>query len=98
MLPASVLVPLPAFLLIQENYNRLQVDEMSTNHNEAAPPTNRNEAATPTNHNKAATPANGKATLPDSTIKHVYTKQIQGENTSGGHMMDEDEKHTYATS
>jgi hypothetical protein len=106
VLPASVLVPLPAFLLIQENYNRLQVDEMSTNHNEAAPPTNRNEttpptnrneAAPPTNHNEAAPPANGKAPFPDSAIKHVYTNQIQGENISGGHTMDGDEKHTCNT-
>ncbi len=82
VLPASVLVPLPAFLLIQENYNRLQVDEMSTNHNEAAPPTNRNETTPPTNHNEAAPPTNGKAPFPDSPIKHVYTNQTQGENTS----------------
>ncbi len=82
MLPASVLVPLPAFLLIQENYKRLQVDEMSTNHNEAAPPTN---------HNEATPPANGKAPFPDSAIKHVYTNQTQGENTS------EEEKQTSNT-
>lgn len=31
VLPASVLVPLPAFLLIQENYNRLRVDETPAN-------------------------------------------------------------------
>jgi hypothetical protein len=105
VLPASVLVPLPAFLLIQENYNRLQVDEMTTNHNEAAPPTNcneatpptnRNKAAPPTNHNEAAPPANGKGFFPDSPIKHVYTNEIQGETTSGGHTMDE-EKHTRNT-
>jgi hypothetical protein len=30
VLPASVLVPLPAFLLIKENYNRLRVDETPT--------------------------------------------------------------------
>ncbi len=97
VLPASVLVPLPAFLLIQENYNRLQVDEMSTNHNDAAQTTNRNEATPPTNHNEAAPLANGKAPFPDSAIKHVYTNQIQGETISRGHTMDEDEKHTSNT-
>jgi hypothetical protein len=101
VLPASVLVPLPAFLLIKENYNRLQVDEMSTNHNEATPPTNCNEATPeatpPTNHNEAAPPANGKGFFPDSPIKHVYTNQIQGETTSRGLATDEDEKHKYAT-
>jgi hypothetical protein len=41
VLPGSVLVPLPAFLLIKETYNRLQVDEMPTNHDQApCPPTN----------------------------------------------------------
>jgi hypothetical protein len=73
VLPASVLVPLPAFLLIHENYNRLQVDEMSTNHNAAAPPTNRNEVTPPTNRNEATPAANDKAPFSDSPTKHVYT-------------------------
>ena len=57
MLPASVLVPLPAFLLIQENYNRLQVDETPANH--VAEPTANHEAEKPANHKEH--PANQEA-------------------------------------